>query len=310
LVGSISGSVAFTARQYDINPGLPTSFPWLSTIAANWQQYRFHKLHYRFVTRTSTATVGSVILSPDYNPNEPAPTTEAQASNTQDAVEDTTWKDLVCKMDPSSMFPFGPRKQVRRTALNADLSVYDAGTMFVCTLEEVGTDAIGKLWVDYDVELFVPQNSPSGYTMPIGTSLFTNSSDETFTSTVAKDLTFGTVQYDPLGIGVDTAGVFTPPAGIWKVRVSFNFNDNTWAETRLCSLAIQRAGAALVGGTRHVGFAATSGACDESIAHEVVAAFTGTQTCSANVTLTGATGPLVVRGTTGALRATISFVPA
>ena len=68
LVGSIVGSTTFNSSQkFSINPGLAASFPWLAPIAAQWQQYCFHKLQYRYVTRSSTASTGSIYLSPDYN---------------------------------------------------------------------------------------------------------------------------------------------------------------------------------------------------------------------------------------------------
>ncbi len=41
LLATISGSVAFATNSYVINPGLSSSFPWLATQAAGWEQYRF-----------------------------------------------------------------------------------------------------------------------------------------------------------------------------------------------------------------------------------------------------------------------------
>lgn len=236
LVATVAGSVAFASVAYPLNPGLAGTFPWLSEIAGQWQQYRFHKLCFRYVTRTATSTVGSVVLSPDYNPNDPPPTTEAQASNTQDAVEDVTWKDLVCKLDPSAMFPFGPRKQIRRSLVAADESVYDAGTMFLCTLEETGTSAIGKLWVDYDVELFVPQNSPNTDTLPLICSCFNSAGDQTFVTATPATVLLATEQYNPLGI-VNATSVFTPLAGVYKVTAQAGTTDSA-AELVTCSLEI------------------------------------------------------------------------
>jgi hypothetical protein len=88
FVATIVGSVSFNSDQkFVINPGLVGTFPWLSVLAAEWQQYRIHKMCFRYETRTSTSSVGSVILSPDYNVVDVAPSTEQIASNTQDAVE-------------------------------------------------------------------------------------------------------------------------------------------------------------------------------------------------------------------------------
>jgi len=144
LVSSVLGSVSFDATSYPINPGLSSTFPWLSTQATSWQQYRFRRLRFRYVTRTATSEKGSVILSPEYNPNDPPPTTEAQASNTQDACEDVCWNNIECELSPQAMYPSGPRKLVRSTNIVGDKNLYDSGTLYFCTVEEDSADAIGS----------------------------------------------------------------------------------------------------------------------------------------------------------------------
>lgn len=57
----------------------------------------------------------------------------------------------------------GNRKYVRTTALaaNLDVKTYDAGNFFVCTTDGTAVNW-GKLWVEYDVDLYVPQLPPQG----------------------------------------------------------------------------------------------------------------------------------------------------
>lgn len=163
FISDLFPSSNFTIQSYPINPGLALSFPWLSTQASNWQQYRFHSLRYRFVTRTSTAAGGSVILSPEYNSSDSPPKDERAAMNTMDSVEDVVWKELSTTLNVSAMFGLGPRKQIRSALIAGDLTVYDAGVMHA-VLAYVNTPvnfSVGKLWVDYDVELFVPQTATS-----------------------------------------------------------------------------------------------------------------------------------------------------
>lgn len=218
LIADVNGSVLFSSDQkYSINPGLESSFPWLAVVSGQWQQYHFHSLRYRYVTRSSTSGVGSIILSPDYNPKETPPVTEQQATNTQDAVEDVVWKELVCPLDPSAMFPLGPRKQIRRTLVAGDLSVYDAGRLFVCTVGQTDSSTIGKLWVDYDVELYVPQNSPSSDTSPTISSMFTIDAAQTVVNATPTTVDISETIYDAIGIGEPASGVFIPPAGVYNI---------------------------------------------------------------------------------------------
>lgn len=290
LIGTIPGSVSFSAVKYVINPGIDSSFPWLSVMAKQWQQYHFHKLCYRFVTRTATAEKGSIILSPDYNPRDLPPSTEANASNTMDAVENVVWANLECKLDPQAMHPNGPRKQIRSTNVPGDLNLYDAGNMFVCTTGEDDTADIGKLWVDYDVELFVPQNSPDGSTGAESMTVLRRLADQTFATGVSAyiDFSIGSDE-NPLGITEVVAGIYTIPAGTYRLCGSFPMN-NTVNEAFSASVTATLNGSSVITFSQ-----AVSTATYHTLAIVGVFNSTGGDTLELGVTLTGATGVLKLK---------------
>lgn len=297
LIGSIVGSTTFDSSQkFSINPGLATSFPWLAPIAAQWQQYCFHKLQYRYVTRSSTASTGSIYLSPDYNPKETPPTTEQQASNTQDAVEDVIWKTIICVLDPKAMFPFGPRKQIRSTSVAGDVSLYDAGRMFVCVTGESSAAEIGKLWVDYDVELFVPQNSPSTYLSPSSISQYTISGATQGLATGVQEIAvFDSIAvYDPLNVGSCVAGVFTPPAGCYYVTTNMAFRDSV-SEANTFTTILRINGAAVTPLAFDVSGAAGAVTFHTQNYNWIVPC-SGTTTVDIVVVMTGSTGTLGLYG--------------
>jgi len=164
LIASVVGSGAFTVQKsFSLNPGLAATFPWLSTQAQSWEAYRFNKLKFCAYTRTGSATPGSLMLVPDYDAADAAPATETIASSYEDVEEDVPWKDIECTLRPGSMHALGPRKFIRLGALpaNQDVKTYDAGTLFVCTVDGSAVNW-SKLWVEYDVTLFTPQLPPSG----------------------------------------------------------------------------------------------------------------------------------------------------
>lgn len=218
-IGTINGSITFSnSNRYYINPGLASTFPWLATQAQKWQQYRFKKLRFRYETRSSTTTTGSIIMSPDYNSYETPPSDEVSATNTQDAVENAVWKpSIICVLDPSAMFPVGPRKLIRSQAVAGDLSTYDAGRFFLCTSGMAGAATVGKLWVDYEVELFVPQNSTILNTQPSLISQFTRSTAQTLVTAVATNIITDVKTYDPLGVGSQVGGLWSPPPGVYHI---------------------------------------------------------------------------------------------
>jgi hypothetical protein len=164
LVESVVGTSAYAvASQFPLNPGMASTFPWLSSQAQAWEQYRFNKLKFCYYTRTGSTTPGSVQLIPDYDAADLAPASEQIASSYEDVSEDVPWKDIECELRPSAMHPMGPKKFIRTGALaaNLDIKTYDVGTLFVGTTDGTAVNW-GKLWVEYDVTFYSPQLNPSG----------------------------------------------------------------------------------------------------------------------------------------------------
>lgn len=174
LVTNVSGlndNGAFSvASSVALNPGLSQSFPWLSNLAQNYESYRFHKLRFCYYTRTGSNTPGSVILAPDYDASDPSPGSEQTVSTYEDVQEDAPWKDICCTLRPAAMFSAGPHKFVRQNALaaNQDIKLYDCGNFFICRVDSSAAASWGKVWVEYDVELFTPQLPSLEANIPAG----------------------------------------------------------------------------------------------------------------------------------------------
>jgi len=166
LVSSVVGTSAFSilaSNSLSVNPGLPASFPWLSSIASSWERYRFHKLRFCYYTRCASSTAGSMMIAPDYDAGDVAPATEQIMSSYSDVVEDAPWKNIVCELRPQSMFGMAKELYVRNgpLAANLDIKTYDAATVFLATTDGGATNW-GKVFVEYDVEFFIPQLPSQG----------------------------------------------------------------------------------------------------------------------------------------------------
>lgn len=230
LVANISGSTAFSVQSsFDLNPGLTASFPWLSTQASGWEQFRFNRLDYEFVTRAPTTSTGGVFLAPDYDVLDAAPSSEQAISTYKDTVEDAPWKDQVCKLDPKAMFPLGPRKYIRDGLVaNSDLKTYDAGRLHIATGGQADTSSVGKLWVSYDVEFFVPQTEAAVAPTPRDLSQFQLEADQSLVTGVDEDIAFDTVIINGLGI-VNNSGQFVLPKGNYLVTAESEISGGTSA---------------------------------------------------------------------------------
>lgn len=170
LISSVAGSSAFTVQNtFPLQPGMATTFPWLSTMAQCWEEYEFHALKFEYFTRTGSNVPGSMMLTPDYDASDPAPVSEQVASSYMGSAEDAPWKDIVCilpKKDLSAQI----RNRFTRMgplAANLDIKTYDAGNLFVCSVDGTAVNW-GKLWVEYDVEFRIPQLPSQGASLPTG----------------------------------------------------------------------------------------------------------------------------------------------
>jgi len=162
---NVVGTTAFGVQQsFALNPGLAASFPWLSIEAQGWERYRFKKLNYRFTTSTGSTTPGTVIMAPDYDAADAAPASEQVALTYKDRQYCPPWElDKLTQLSPSMMNAAFKEHFIRTGALaaNQDVKTYDVGNLHLCTS---GGTAVqwGKVFVEYEVELYNPQLPPGG----------------------------------------------------------------------------------------------------------------------------------------------------
>jgi hypothetical protein len=286
LVASIVGTANFNVgTTLALNPGITASFPWLSSQAQGWEQYRFNKLRFCYYSRCATSTPGSIMMVPDYDAADAAPTTEQIASAYRDVEEEVPWTpEFSCSLNVAAMHPDGRRKFVRfgNLAANLDIKTYDVGNMFVCTTDGSATNW-GKLWVEYDVSLFVPQLQPAGVpSNPLGGSFSQGGS-------VTNVVPFGTA---PVASAANTGVTMTGTAGSNNVL--------TVAQAGTYLLTVEYTGTGVVLSTPTAGTGVTltqlisfvnSGLTQGTLTYEVVSTVTNgtiTITESASTTISAA----------------------
>lgn len=159
-LGDIAGATAFTNRLYPINPGLPSSFPWLSSIAGQYQEYRIHGMVYEFrplITDFVTGGApGVVVMATNYNANDPAYVSRQQIENTEFATAVKPTVGLIHGIECASEYTANPIKYVRSgNVTGEDLRLYDMGN-FQFVSQSNPSQTLGELWVTYCVEFFKP----------------------------------------------------------------------------------------------------------------------------------------------------------
>jgi len=159
LVAVIDGSVGFTVLTFPVQPGISSTFPWLANMATNWENYKFNRIAFRYVSRSSTSFTGSVSIAPDYDASDNPPSSYQILSSYQNVVSDAPWKDFICTLSPRSTTLVGNSRYIRLGNLgdNEDIKLYDVANLQVATVGQANTAVIGELWVEYDITLQIPQ---------------------------------------------------------------------------------------------------------------------------------------------------------
>lgn len=163
------GNTFANHKVLPLNPGLDTTFPWLSSIAANFEEYEFSGLTFAFVSESADAlsstntALGSVMMATQYNANLPPlqskesmlayefSNTGRPSSSMVHMVECARRRTVLPEMYVRS----GPVTQT--AGAPQDYRLYDWGTFQIATQGQQAACVIGELWVTYDVELRKPR---------------------------------------------------------------------------------------------------------------------------------------------------------
>jgi len=186
FLGPINGTTSFLSTSYPLNPGMSTTFPWLSQLAANYEQYKMHGCVFQFVTTSATAVsstntaLGQVVMATDYDAlDNPYASSRAMLASLYSNYG-VPCRDLVHTIECASRKSFSEVLYVRNTAppTGADLRLYDVGNFQLATEGmQAGVTQIGGLWVSYDVTFMKPQLQDSSSDTQSMIDTWTSSSD-------------------------------------------------------------------------------------------------------------------------------------
>lgn len=169
-MGDIAPTEEFTVLAYQINPGNSACFPWLSTIATSFEQYKIRGLVFEFLSTSSDAvlsdgantSLGTVIMGTEYNSLATGFTTKSQMLNHENSVQVKPSNSMLhmieCNKNQSPLTNLYIRDVNDVSQANADPRLYDLGIFQIATQGMQGsTGNIGGLWCSYEIELFKPQ---------------------------------------------------------------------------------------------------------------------------------------------------------
>lgn len=193
----VSGATSFNIQTFSINPGLDTSFPWGSTVASNFEEYRITGMMFEYrpmsgnaLTSTNTA-LGTVILATQYNAASSPFVSKQQMENYEYA------QSVVPSNQVLHYIECEPRQTAISTELytrsgavpsGQDIRLYDWGTFNIATQGmQAANIVLGELWVTYCIELLKPKL----YQGPVGNEI--NYSHWFLTGAISTTNYFGSI---------------------------------------------------------------------------------------------------------------------
>lgn len=167
-IGDINPSSDFVNRRFPINPGLGSTFPWLSQVSDAFEEYEFKGLIFEFrslasdTTFSTTSTgLGSVILCTNYNANQNPFNTKRDMENYEFANSGKPSVNILHAVECAKGVTPVTRLYVRtgEPPVNEDKRLYDLGVFNIATQGQQGEQdgVIGEMWATYEVEFFKPK---------------------------------------------------------------------------------------------------------------------------------------------------------
>lgn len=182
-IQDIVGSSGFTIQTFPVQPGISTTFPWLSCVSQAFEEYILHGILFEFKSTSADAlnstntALGTVIMATEYNPLHGPFTGKRDMENyvysTSSPPSVSALHPIECARDVTVLSELF----IRNVPLTgADLRFSDLGLFQIATVGMQASATIGELWVTYDVELIKPKLpdayssvGPAHYVYSLGT---------------------------------------------------------------------------------------------------------------------------------------------
>ena len=164
-VVSSASADTFAADEFLIQPALQASFPWLSSIGEQFEEYQINGMIFEFRSKSADSlnsvntALGSVIMATQYNVLNPSYQNKVQMEQQEFSVSGkpsiTLMHPIECARGETPVFTLSTRSG---PVISGDPRLYDFGRFTIATAGMQGTSVnVGELWVSYDITFLKPR---------------------------------------------------------------------------------------------------------------------------------------------------------
>lgn len=175
FITDITATTAFSNQQFDVNPGLSGTFPFLSSIARSFTTYSIEGMVFYYKSTSADAlnstntALGTVILASQYDVNEAQYTTKQEMEGSSFGNSAPPSKDQIHPIECDTSQNRASIFYVRSGDVPASgvKSNFDLCNFQIASSGVQATSVVAELWVSYDVCLYKPQITvPKGLNIP------------------------------------------------------------------------------------------------------------------------------------------------
>lgn len=231
----VLGSQNFVINTGPINPGNPTLFPWLSTVADSYEAYEFRGLILQYrptcgsAVSSSNNAMGTVILSTEYDVLNPPFNSKRAMEAHQYTVSTAPFNSIIHPVECKPNLNVMKNMYVRNAFMpaSADLRFYDLGNFSLATVGMQSNNVnIGELWISYEVVLYKPQLPNGSY------AHLTCASNCIYSNEISNNPAQTTLPFTQSGT---TCSVSLPQAGNYSFNMDVVYSSSGAATTNLLS---------------------------------------------------------------------------
>lgn len=238
-------TLGFKAVGLTLNPGKISTFPWLSTLAGNFDKYRIISCTISLVTNQPTTTAGRIGVGFDYDSTDPVPDDRTDFFSLTHHAECAAWDCL----DFTIPLQGGVRFVNSHTVTDSKLIDYGQVILMTDQIVTTGTAInLGDAIIEYAVELIDPQQAI------MLTYALVGKNPPDFTSMTQVGPVIGemvptastTVVEHRLSIGYYLIVVTADDTGTGTPGLSFNFTSGTTGKLNVASTTVVNTAVAVV----------------------------------------------------------------
>jgi len=222
-VATVNGEAQYQENINPINPKINS----LAHIAAGFSYYRFKKLRFEYIPECTTGKDGRLTMAFGYDPNDTTfPPNIQQLSAFYGACTSPFWVDCTVSVDIAKVNQMQSMRYISPNTVEKRWT--DVGILFIDAGGGSVTTTMGTVWIDYEIELFIPQPQVlNQYPTNTTVDYFELPSDQTLSNGVPLALTTFTGMLNA-GNVTSVGTVFTLQPGTYIISSQAQFFLSGW----------------------------------------------------------------------------------